>query len=136
VALLEEGRIAEAITEFRETLRFQPDKIASALTLAWILATAPENNLRDGNSALEYAKRAFQLAGDRNLMTYRVLAAAYAETGKFQAAINAAEEGAQRAQAADQPSIAELLENDLTLYRERVPLRDEKHGRDSAAAAR
>jgi tetratricopeptide (TPR) repeat protein len=134
VAFLKQGNLAEAVSEFRETLQLQPDKVPTALTLGWILATAPEENLRDPDRALELAKSAFRLAGDRNLMTYRVLAAAFAAKGKYRAAINAAEEGAERADAAGQDPIAELLRRDLALYRQEIPLRDASHGGGSAGA--
>ncbi len=133
VALLNEGRIAEAVAKFRETLRLQPNKVPTALTLAWILSTAPEEQIRDGAGALEYAKQAYRLAGDRNVMAYRVLAAALAENGKYDDAINLLREAIARAQSADQAGIAELLQNDLALYEGGVPLRDSTHGRGAGA---
>ena len=65
-------------------------------------------------------------------MTYRVLAAAFAETGKFAAAIKAAQEGAERADAAGQSSTAQLLRGDLSLYQQDTPVRDSTHGRGRA----
>ena len=67
-------------------------------------------------------------------MTWRVLAAAYAETGQFQDAINAALEGARRAQADRQSSIVQQLQLDLSLYRQEIPLRDPTHGRGVPAS--
>jgi hypothetical protein len=67
-------------------------------------------------------------------MTYRVLAAAFAEAGKFQAAIAAAQEGADRATAAAQFDLADILNQDLTLYQQGIPLRDPSHGRGSQTA--
>ena len=132
VAFLQQGRIADAMAEWRETLRLQPEKVAAEISLAWILATAPEEALRDGSGALERAKHAFQTSAGRNLMTYRVLAAAYAETGQFEAATKAAKEGAQHADAAGQSSIAQQLQLDLSLYQQEIPLRDSTHGRGAA----
>ena len=93
------------------------------------MSTAPEAELRDEKSALQLARRAFQTAADKNFMTYRVLAAAYAANGQFQEAIRIAEEGEQRAEAEGQSAIAQLLERDLSLYQQGVPLRDSTHGR-------
>jgi protein O-mannosyl-transferase len=128
VAFLRAGRLAEAVAQWRETLRYQPDKVATVTSLAWVLATSPEAAIRNGNEALELAKRAFRTASDRNLMTYRVLAAAYAETARFSAAIKATEEGAQRAEAQNQFSFARLLQGDLSVYEQGAPLRDPTHG--------
>jgi tetratricopeptide (TPR) repeat protein len=126
---LKQGRIAEAMAEWRTTLRLEPGKVATEISLAWILATAPEDALRDGRRALNLAQQANVTSADRNLMTWRVLAAAYAETGQFQEAINAAKEGARRAQAYRQSSIVQQLQLDLSLYQQEIPLRDPTHGR-------
>jgi len=128
-AYLSQNRLAEAISEWREAVRLQPDKLATEISLAWILATAPEDNLRNGPEALEIAQRAFRVGAERNCMTYRVLAAAYAENGRFDAALKAAQEGAQRAEAQGQTAIAQLLQLDLSLYQISIPLRDSTHGR-------
>jgi tetratricopeptide (TPR) repeat protein len=124
VALLQDGRGAAALAEWQETLRLQPDRIGAQLSLAWILATWPDGAIRDGTTALDLAQRAAKNSAGRNLMTFRVLAAAYAETGRFPEAINAAQEGERRAEAEAQPSVAHLLQGDLALYQQRVPLRE------------
>ena len=132
VALLEENRVTEAVREWRETLRLQPDRIGTRITLAWVLSTSPESAVRDGSSALDLAQRASLSGAERNLMVFRVLAAAYAETGRFPAAIQAAQEGAQRAEAQGQSLIAQLLRGDVALYEQGIPLRDPTHGRGAA----
>jgi protein O-mannosyl-transferase len=124
VALLRDGRVAAAVAEWQETLRLQPDKVSPQISLAWILSTSPEAAIRDGTRALDLAQRAYQSSGDRNLMIFRVLAAAYAETGRFPEAIKAAQEGEQRAETQGQPSVARLLQGDLALYQQGVPLRE------------
>jgi protein O-mannosyl-transferase len=134
VAWLEQGRLAEAVREWRETLRLQPNRVATQITLAWILATAPESTVRNGRSALALAQHAFRAAAGRNLLLFRVLAAAYAESGQFRTAIQTAEEGAARAESQGQPSMVQLLQGDLTLYEQGIPLRDSSHGRGAAAA--
>jgi protein O-mannosyl-transferase len=133
VAFLAQGRIAETVAEWQETLRLQPDKVGAEISLAWVLATAPEDALRNGARALELAQHASQISAGRNLMTYRVLAAAHAETGQFQAAISAAQEGARRAENEGQAAVAQALQLDLSLYEQSVPLRDPSHGRGRAA---
>jgi tetratricopeptide (TPR) repeat protein len=132
VALLGQGSIAEAVREWRETLRLQPDRIGTQISLAWMLSTSPESAVRDGSSALDLAQSALRVAAGRNLMVFRVLAAAYAETGRFPAAIQAVEEGTQRANALGQSSVAQLLQGDLALYEQGIPLRDPTHGRGAA----
>ena len=128
VALLRDGQIAAAVAEWRETVRLHPDKISVTITLAWILSTAPEPSIRDGTRALDLALRAYQTSGGRNLMISRVLAAAYAENGRFPEAIQVVQEAEQRAEASGQSASASLLQGDLDLYQQGVPLRDPTHG--------
>jgi len=134
VAFLAQGRIAETVAEWQETLRLQPDKVGTEISLAWVLSTAPEDTLRNGARALELAQHASQISAGRNLMIYRVLAAAYAESGQFQAAINTAQEGAHRAETEGQASVAQALQLDLSLFEQGIPLRDPSHGRGHAAS--
>lgn len=129
VAYLNQNRLAETVSQWREALRLQPDKLAIQLSLAWILSTAPEANVRNGSEARELAQRAFAAAADQNLITYRVLAAAEAETGDFSAALKTARDGIEQARARDQGTIAELLQIDVSLYDQSIPLRDPNHGR-------
>ncbi len=123
-ALLRNGRVAAAVAEWGETLRLQPDKLGPQISLAWTLATTPDAAIRDGTAALDLAQRAYRTSGDRNLMIFRVLAAAYAEAGQYAQAIDAAREGARRAEAAGQISLVRSLQEDLVLYQQGVPLRE------------
>lgn len=124
VALLKAGRGTAAVVEWQETLRLKPDKIGTQITLAWILSTSPDAAIRDGTKALELAQRAYRASGERNMMVFRVLAAAYAEAGRFREAINTAQEGQQRAEALGQSAVARSLQGDLALYQQGVPLRE------------
>jgi Flp pilus assembly protein TadD len=129
VAYLNQNRIAEAVAQWHEALRLEPNKLPLQLTLAWILSTAPEDNVRNASEARQIAKSAFAAAADKNLMTYRVLAAAEAENGDFPSAMKIAREGIDQAVARDERTIAQLLELDLSLYDQSIPLRDPNHGR-------
>jgi len=55
--------------------------------LAWLLATAPKSKLRDGQKAVEYAKRACELDSWKNPYYLGTLAAANAEIGNFDEAV-------------------------------------------------
>ncbi len=135
VAYLGQGRVAEAVAEWRATLRLDPGRAGTELSLAWILATAPNDGIRNGNEALALARRAIETSAARNLMAERVLAAALAETGHFAEAIATAEQGAAGAAEAQQPAVADLLQGDLQLYRQNVPLRDPTYGRGEKASS-
>jgi hypothetical protein len=55
--------------------------------LAWLLATAPKSKMRDGQKAVEYAKRACDLDSWKNAYYLGTLAAANAEVGNFDEAV-------------------------------------------------
>ena len=63
-----------------------PDvRTRSQVALALLLATCPNESLRDGNAALEYAKKGY--AGAPEGMAIYTLAAAYGRCGRFEEAI-------------------------------------------------
>ncbi len=55
--------------------------------LSWVLATSPQDKIRDGKRSLEYAEKSAQLSDYSQAHILSTLAAAYAETGNFEKAI-------------------------------------------------
>jgi Flp pilus assembly protein TadD len=123
-ALIQQGRVSEAISQWREALAIEPDNGNAASNLAWVLATCPENSIRDGARAVELAEKAMRLSGSKIPMVFRVLAAAYAENGRFSDAIDTAQRGADLANRTDNPALASELESNIALYQAGKPLRD------------
>ena len=88
---LRQQRTEKAIPEFRQALRLKSDWPPAALNnMAWLLATHPDPNLRNGPDALELAERACGLTGHADISLLETLAAAQAECGQFTAAITTA----------------------------------------------
>jgi hypothetical protein len=56
-------------------------------SLAWLLATCPDEKLRDGDQAIEHAKSACELTKWKNHYCHDTLAVAYAEMAKFEEAV-------------------------------------------------
>ena len=123
-ALIQQGRVSEAIVQWREALAVQPDNGNAASNLAWVLATCPEDSIRDGTRAVELAEKAMRLSGGKIPMIFRVLAAAYAENGRFSDAIDTAQRGADLANRTGNPALASELESNIALYQSGRPLRD------------
>jgi hypothetical protein len=65
-----------------------------------------------------------------------VLAASEAETGDFSGALKTARDGIEQARARDQEAIAQLLQIDVSLYDQSIPLRDPNHGRGGGTTGR
>jgi CHAT domain-containing protein/Tfp pilus assembly protein PilF len=81
------GEYAEASADFRELIRIDPKNFAAQNSLAWLLATCPDASIRDGAAAIEHARIACELCAWKNYGVIDTLAAAYAETGDFDAAV-------------------------------------------------
>ena len=87
VALVSLGSFAAASAHFAEAVRLDPTYAEAHNNLAMILAACPEARYRDGRKAVESATHACELKGWKNPMCLNTLAAAYAESGDFDAAV-------------------------------------------------
>jgi protein O-mannosyl-transferase len=124
LAWSQEGRIDQAISEWQKTLELQPNDLNAHFYLAWIFATFPDDTIRNGTKAISLAERALHLSGEKDPRIYRLLAAAYAENGQFDEAIQTAQRGSHLAIEQENQALADRLESDIDLYRRNVPLRD------------
>lgn len=123
-ALIQQGKLREAIGQWQDALAIQPENGNAASNLAWVFATCPEDSLRDGRHAVELAEKALRISGGKIPMIYKVLAAAYAESGRFADAIETAQRGAELATSQSNPALAAELESNIALYQSGRPLRD------------
>jgi hypothetical protein len=89
-----------------------------------VFATCPEDSIRDGSRAAELGEKALRISGGKIPMIYKVLAAAYAESGRFADAIATAQRGAELATNQGNPALATELESNIALYQSGRPLRD------------
>jgi tetratricopeptide (TPR) repeat protein len=124
-ALIQQGRVKEAIEQWQQVLVTQPENGNAASNLAWVFATCPEDSIRDGARAVELGEKALRISGGKIPMVQRVLAAAYAESGRFSDAIETAQRGAELAATQGNPGLAAELEGNIALYQSSRPLRDQ-----------
>ncbi len=94
--------------------------------LAWLLATTPEEGLRDGSEALRLARQSLARArsGRPYAETLNTLAAAYAELGCYEEAVEAAGEALKQARTAGDRALADRIEARVHLYRQHGPNHD------------
>jgi len=123
LAYARSGCFREASVAFAETLRIDPSIVSALTNGAWILATSPEADLRDGPLALEYALRADQQTGGVDLWALRVLAAAYAEVCQFENAEQTVQRALALVAANSNTPASGTLRADLQAYRAGRPLR-------------
>jgi cytochrome c-type biogenesis protein CcmH/NrfG len=123
-ALIQQGHVREAIDQWQEVLTTQPENGNAASNLAWVFATCPEDSIRNGTRAVELGERALRISGGKIPMVYKVLAAAYAESGRFADAVGAAQRGSELATTQGNPALAAELGSNVALYQSGRPLRD------------
>jgi protein O-mannosyl-transferase len=125
VALDEKGRTADAIAQYEKALEISPRSVSAENNLAWLLATCPNASLRNGEKALELAQQADQLSGGGNPMVLRTLAAAHAEKGQFEKAVEIARAASQLATTQGDGELAKNLEQELAFYKAGSPYREQ-----------
>ena len=81
------GKLDRAIAGYNEVIGLLPKAAFAYNRLAWLLATCPDAKYRNGSHAVEHAIKASELSSWKHLETLDTLAAAYAETGDFEKAV-------------------------------------------------
>src|SRR5262249_3586709 len=81
------GEYERAIADFGESIRLEPRNGPALNDLAWLIAACPDDKLRNGQRAVEYATQACELNEWRNWQRLDTLAAAHAESGDFENAV-------------------------------------------------
>lgn len=114
--LVQKGNEAEALAQFRKAIQLKPDYSEALNDLAWELATAPQSADRDGNSAVELAQKADRLTGSRDPDILDTIAAAYAESHRFEEAVHAARQAIELARSSGQDERMTQLNTELALY--------------------
>jgi tetratricopeptide (TPR) repeat protein len=117
--LAERGEAARAAAGYRAALALAPSMVAAAIGLAEVLAASPDPAVRNGREALAWARRAVRATDRRSARALAALAAAYAETGRFDAAVRWQERALALAPAERAADHAARL----ALYREGSPWR-------------
>ena len=85
-------QLAKSISDFERAIELNPTDYHARNNLAWILATCPDVELRNGSRAVELANTACERVGFSIWYCLGTLAAAHAEAGDFEQACYFAQE--------------------------------------------
>jgi len=115
------GDYKQALADYDKATSLLPAYAAAWQNKAWLLATCPQDDIRDGEAAIAAAKQATNYRQQKNASDVKALAAAYAETGNFEKAVE------------HQRSVIGLVGEDqkkdeesiLAIYQEKKPYRTE-----------
>ena len=88
------------------------------------MSVGPDDSLRNNEVGLKLAIKANQLSNESNPTFMRTLAAAYAQAGQFESAINTAKRAAEIASRDGEQKLARQIMKDVDLYQGRTPVRD------------
>jgi tetratricopeptide (TPR) repeat protein len=143
-AYLNIGQHAEAIADFDKALALKDDDESLLNNFAWVLATSPDDKLRNGKRAVELATKASELTGNQTPHVLSTLGASYAETGDFESAKKWSQQAVELAKKAveaakDDEERAKLqkdleqLEKELASYEKGEPVRERQSGEEAPA---
>jgi tetratricopeptide (TPR) repeat protein len=130
------GRFAEAMDHYKTVLVKNPENARAVQMLAWLMATSPQAIQRNASEAVELARWACQLTGDRWAEPLDTLGAAYAEAGRFSEAVTAAQRALAIATRQDDRQLAEAVRSRIALYEAGKPYHQTLVACDSPAGAR
>ena len=111
----------DAVAQLREGIKSQPRDPVLVNQLAWVLATCPDDAIRNGREAVFLAEQASRLAVEQNSGIMDTLAAAQAESGDFVKAVAWQIKAFAAAPDNAKPDFASRLE----LYQAGKPYREE-----------
>jgi tetratricopeptide (TPR) repeat protein len=109
--------IKQAILCYNRALHLNPNMAQALYNLSWILATCEDERYRNGEEAVKLATQLCKITKFRQPLPLDVLAAAYAETKQFDAAILIAQKGLERAEQQGPKELALVLKKRLELYK-------------------
>lgn len=121
--LIADKQYPAAVQAFEKALDLSPRNILVANNYAWLLATGPDN-VRDGYRAVELAEKVCEDVEYKTPEFIDTLAAAYAELGQFDKAVDAAKKGMKLLQESDSDEQLSAFESRLKLYLEKQAYRD------------
>ncbi|MBI5364572.1 MAG: tetratricopeptide repeat protein, partial [Planctomycetes bacterium] len=117
------GRWSDAIGAWRKARELDPKDTVAPTQLAFLLATCPDDALRDGKEALAIATELAARAQPDDVAALDVLAAAQAENGRFDDALATVRRAITVAESQRNAGLVQALRGREAAYAQRKPFR-------------
>jgi len=122
--LYTQGNRSDGMMELQKALLIEPSNKGIQNDLAWMLATAPEETLRNASRSLELALSVVNASGGKDPLFLDTLAAAYAENGNFIEALRVSRRALELAESENNRELMKSLREEITLYKSGKSVRD------------
>ncbi len=124
-AFLLNGDPLRAAEVYRISMRIDPGDLQNQRSLAWLLATHPDDRVRNGTEALVLSRQIVEATKGQVPLFLLTLAAALAETGQYDQAAAVAAQSADAFTGSGDPRTAEMIRlRVLPALQARQPIRD------------
>ncbi|MEA1952340.1 MAG: hypothetical protein U9N87_13235, partial [Planctomycetota bacterium] len=124
-AYLTVGDHAKSIADYEKAEKLAADNSGMLNNFAWVLATSPDDKLRNGKRAVELATKACELTEYKQAHILSTLAAAYAESGNFKEAVKWSKKAIELGKAGTNKEIQEALAKELKSFEKGKPWRED-----------
>ena len=111
----------KVIDLFENAVKIFPEDDLILNNYSWLLATFTDDSVRDGKKALDLALKAAKLTDYKSATVLSTLAAAYAELGDFEKALNYSQ---QALSVNDDEEVAESIKKEIESYKQQKPIRN------------
>jgi tetratricopeptide (TPR) repeat protein len=114
--LTSQRQFSDAVGEFEEALRLDPDAVLPLSGLAWVRAVASDPAVRQPDEAIRLAERAVALSNRKDPAVLDALAASYAAAQQFEKASETAREAMQLADSLGMQALWVEIRSRANLY--------------------
>jgi tetratricopeptide (TPR) repeat protein len=122
-----QGDVKDAVAQWQQALRLQPDNLLAMNQEAHALAASPESDERDYGQALKLAQQAVKASEGDDPTVLDTLAIAYAAAGRFAEADQTAHRAMELAAGQHRTQLVESLNAKIKLYESNQPYYDTRN---------
>ena len=126
------NKIEKGILLYKKALELNPEMPQVLYNLSWLLASHKDGRYRNGKEAVDLAEKLCKITQNRQPLALDALAAAYAETGKFDIAVLTAQKGLDLAKQQGPKELALELKERFELYKKGHPYRQHLNNKNES----